>query len=164
MQSRESFDKDAKGYDKSRLSYPDEVIDWIIDKTSVSPGETLLEIGPGTGQATLPLARRGYPIHCVELGQRLTEKREETRDVDELRREEIKQSGYFKNVDFLRHRWFPAEKREQYISGFFTQSSFLSLDAHTQKQLEADIRELLNGLDEVIETEFYTESIGRSPS
>lgn len=31
----------------------------------------LLEIGPGTGQATLPLARRGYDITAIELGSGL---------------------------------------------------------------------------------------------
>ena len=31
----------------------------------------LVEIGCGTGQATLPLAERGYAITCVELGERL---------------------------------------------------------------------------------------------
>ena len=31
----------------------------------------MLEVGCGTGQATLPLARRGYEILCVELGENL---------------------------------------------------------------------------------------------
>lgn len=31
----------------------------------------LVEIGCGTGQATLPLAQRGYAITCVELGEQL---------------------------------------------------------------------------------------------
>jgi len=33
----------------------------------------LLEIGPGTGQATEPLAKRGYDITAVELGSDLAE-------------------------------------------------------------------------------------------
>ncbi|OVE78548.1 hypothetical protein BVY00_02520, partial [bacterium G20] len=33
----------------------------------------LLEIGPGTGQATLPLARKGYEITAIELGSNLAE-------------------------------------------------------------------------------------------
>jgi len=69
----ESFDTDAKQYDEGRLSYPDEVIDWIIEKTGISNDKTLLEIGAGTGQATLPFARRGFSVHCVELGQNLAD-------------------------------------------------------------------------------------------
>ena len=34
----------------------------------------MLEIGPGTGQATIPLARRGYRIVAVELGRGLARK------------------------------------------------------------------------------------------
>jgi SAM-dependent methyltransferase len=33
----------------------------------------ILEIGPGTGQATLPLARRGFAILGLELGKRMAE-------------------------------------------------------------------------------------------
>jgi len=69
----ESFDTGAKQYDEGRLSYPDEVIDWIVEKTGVSNDKTLLEIGAGTGQATLPFARRGFSVHCVELGQNLAD-------------------------------------------------------------------------------------------
>ena len=31
----------------------------------------MLEIGCGTAQATVPLARRGYHVLCVELGENL---------------------------------------------------------------------------------------------
>jgi SAM-dependent methyltransferase len=37
----------------------------------LSPGDRLLEVGCATGKATLPLARRGFPVTCVELGRDL---------------------------------------------------------------------------------------------
>jgi SAM-dependent methyltransferase len=37
----------------------------------VPPGGRVLEIGPGTGQATLPLARRGLAVLGVELAPRM---------------------------------------------------------------------------------------------
>ena len=37
-------------------------------ETTLQPQARLLEIGSATGKATLPLARRGYEITCVELG------------------------------------------------------------------------------------------------
>lgn len=73
MKRRESFDSAAKIYDESRPSYPDEVIDWIIDRTNVSKNDKLLEIGSGTGQATFKFAERGYKIHCIEMGKNLAD-------------------------------------------------------------------------------------------
>lgn len=73
MDRRESFNGAAKTYDESRPSYPDEVIDWIIDRTKVSRSDSLLEIGSGTGQATFKFAERGYRIHCVEMGKNLAD-------------------------------------------------------------------------------------------
>jgi len=73
MDKRESFDSAAKIYDETRPSYPNEVIEWIIEKTEVSKSERLLEIGSGTGQATFKFAERGYMIHCVEMGENLAE-------------------------------------------------------------------------------------------
>lgn len=69
----ESFDIEAKQYNEGRLPYPDDVIDWIIEKTHVSKDETLLEIGAGTGQATTSFAKRGFSLHCIELGKNLAD-------------------------------------------------------------------------------------------
>ena len=60
MKFNESFDFEAKQYDEGRLSYPDDVIEWVIEKTHVLKDKTLLEIGAGTGQATIPFAKRGF--------------------------------------------------------------------------------------------------------
>ncbi|WDV48061.1 methyltransferase domain-containing protein [Clostridiaceae bacterium M8S5] len=73
MKRRESFDSAAKIYDESRPSYPDEVIEWVIDRTNVSKNNKLLEIGAGTGQATLKFAEKGYKIHCIEMGKNLAD-------------------------------------------------------------------------------------------
>ena len=37
----------------------------------LAPGARLLEVGCATGKATVPLARRGFRITCVELGPEL---------------------------------------------------------------------------------------------
>ena len=73
MERGASFNSAATIYDESRPSYPNEVIEWIIDKTKVSREEKLLEIGPGTGQATMKFAERGYKIHCIEMGKNLAD-------------------------------------------------------------------------------------------
>lgn len=71
MELKHSFNQAAETYNKSRPSYPKPVIDWIIKKTQLKSSDHILEIAPGTGQATMSFAKKGYKIHCVELGDNL---------------------------------------------------------------------------------------------
>lgn len=71
MRSRESFNNAAELYDEIRPSYPDQLINWIIQKTGLKTDDNLLEIAPGTGQATRKFAEKDYKIHAVELGDNL---------------------------------------------------------------------------------------------
>lgn len=71
MLLKESFNHAAKVYNQVRPSYPKAVIDFIIEKTNIASDHFILEIAPGTGQATMSFAERGYKIHCVELGEEL---------------------------------------------------------------------------------------------
>lgn len=71
MKKNESFNTAAELYDEVRPSYDQLVIDWIINKSGVTADDQLLEIGPGTGQATIKFAETGLKIHCVEYGDKL---------------------------------------------------------------------------------------------
>jgi 16S rRNA A1518/A1519 N6-dimethyltransferase RsmA/KsgA/DIM1 with predicted DNA glycosylase/AP lyase activity len=68
---RSTFDGAAALYDEVRPGYPEGLFDDIVSLSGVPSGGRVLEVGCGTGQATLPLARRGYEILCVELGGNL---------------------------------------------------------------------------------------------
>ena len=68
---RATFERVPELYDAVRPTYPDAVFDDLVALARIPPGGRVLEIGCGTGQATLPLARRGFEIVCVELGARL---------------------------------------------------------------------------------------------
>lgn len=65
------FEAVADLYDEVRPRYPDEIFEDIITLSGIPPGGRILEIGPGPGVATVPLARRGYQILAIELGERL---------------------------------------------------------------------------------------------
>jgi SAM-dependent methyltransferase len=65
---RAIFDEAAELYDRARPGYPAALFDDLAELTPLRPGSRVLEIGPGTGQATLPLAERGYQVVAVELG------------------------------------------------------------------------------------------------
>jgi SAM-dependent methyltransferase len=64
---RTTFAEDAELYDRSRPGYPPEMFIYL----NLRQGTRVLEIGPGTGQATLPLAQRGCVVTAVELGESL---------------------------------------------------------------------------------------------
>ena len=70
---RQTFDTVAALYHQARPSYPDGLYEELIRLARLAPDEdALLEIGCGSGQATIPLARRGFAITAVELGAALT--------------------------------------------------------------------------------------------
>jgi SAM-dependent methyltransferase len=68
---RTTFEQVPELYDRARPSYPPEIFDDLAALAELPAQARLVEIGCGTGQATLPLAERGYAITCVELGERL---------------------------------------------------------------------------------------------
>ncbi|GAA1276745.1 class I SAM-dependent methyltransferase [Sphaerisporangium rubeum] len=65
---RQTFDEDAELYDRSRPAYPAALYQDLAELTGAGPGCRVLEIGCGTGQATVPLAEMGCEIVAVELG------------------------------------------------------------------------------------------------
>lgn len=68
VQRRTLFEQAPELYDRARPTYPEELFEDLAALAGLGAGARLLEIGCGTGQATLALARRGYSILCVELG------------------------------------------------------------------------------------------------
>ncbi len=68
---RVTFDSAAGSYHQARPDYPDELVDLLVRLADLRPGAQLLEVGCGTGKATLALASRGFAITCIELGAEL---------------------------------------------------------------------------------------------
>jgi SAM-dependent methyltransferase len=68
---RVRFGENADAYDRTRPVLPDAVIDDIVDLADLHAGSIVVEIGPGTGQATRLLAERGLRILALEIDPRL---------------------------------------------------------------------------------------------
>lgn len=68
---RTTFDSVAARYHAARPDYPEELFDSLVELAGLTADDHLLEVGGGTGKATLPLARRGFRITVVELGAEL---------------------------------------------------------------------------------------------
>ncbi|MEJ5946128.1 class I SAM-dependent methyltransferase [Pseudokineococcus basanitobsidens] len=62
------FDAGAARYAAARPTYPDGLFDALAAYGVLGPGARVLEVAPGTGQATRPMGLRGWWVHAVELG------------------------------------------------------------------------------------------------
>ena len=71
MDLRLKFNEDEFNYDKYRPTYPDELFSDIINYSHISSDYNVLEIGVGTGQATLPIIKSGCKVTGIELGDNL---------------------------------------------------------------------------------------------
>jgi len=68
---RETFGAVAERYDRARPGYPEQTVDDLVALAGLAAGAQVLEIGCGTGQLTVPLARRGLAVTAVELSPAL---------------------------------------------------------------------------------------------
>jgi protein-L-isoaspartate O-methyltransferase len=67
----ETFNEIAPLYDTARPDYPAGLVEDLIELASLTTSSSILEIGTGTGKATLPFAEKGYKVHCLEPGKNL---------------------------------------------------------------------------------------------
>lgn len=67
--ARSSFDEVADIYEAVRPGYPGELFDRLFAVLPTDPA--IVEVGPGTGQATVDLLRRGARVTAVEAGPHL---------------------------------------------------------------------------------------------
>ncbi len=68
---RTGFDRAAEDYQRTRPVCPPELFDDLMDLAGLEAGDRVVEIGCGTGQATVPLAERGLAVIALELGAEL---------------------------------------------------------------------------------------------
>jgi SAM-dependent methyltransferase len=68
---RSTFNSVVQDYDAIRPGYPEELVGDVFSFAALPPNPRCLEIGCGTGQATLPFARHGCAILCLDIGEQL---------------------------------------------------------------------------------------------
>ena len=69
---RLSFDRAVEAYDEIRPSYPPELFRSFFQQLPADP--EIVEVGPGTGQATKDLLAGGARVHGIELGAAMAAK------------------------------------------------------------------------------------------
>lgn len=63
---RLAFGRVAELYDRLRPGYPGAAIDHVLQRGGLAPGALVVEVGAGTGKATVALARRGLRVLALE--------------------------------------------------------------------------------------------------
>ena len=69
MEFRKIFDTIPEQFERYRPRYSAELFAALIEYAEIAPGKSVLELGPGTGQATDPVLRTGCDYHAIELGE-----------------------------------------------------------------------------------------------
>jgi len=80
---RLSFDQVPEIYEDVRPSYPHELFDALF--AMLPPQPVIVEVGPGTGQATKDLLARGPSVHAVEIGSAMAARLRSNLPTDRLR-------------------------------------------------------------------------------
>ena len=62
------FDTIPEAFDRHRTRYCPELFASLLEQSHTAAQSTVLELGPGTGQATEPLLETGCGYFCIELG------------------------------------------------------------------------------------------------
>ncbi|MCR5727916.1 MAG: methyltransferase domain-containing protein [Lachnospiraceae bacterium] len=88
MEYRKVFDTIPEQFDKYRPRYSKELFDYLISYADIGAGKSVLELGPGTGQATEPILKTGCGYNAIELGEHLYQKM-------------IEKYGHYKNFDIV---------------------------------------------------------------
>lgn len=73
MDLRLTFNEDAPNYDRLRPTYADELFNDVINFSNLNSSKSALEIGIGTGQATLPFLKIGCKVTAIEIGDKLAQ-------------------------------------------------------------------------------------------
>jgi SAM-dependent methyltransferase len=60
------FGEVAEIYDRARPGYPKQLVDDVISFAQLGEGDRVLEVGCGTGKATVEFAARGLDMLCLE--------------------------------------------------------------------------------------------------
>jgi len=99
------FNDVAAEYDRNRPTYPDALVDRACEVADIGDGDSVLEIGCGTGQLTRSLLARGLRVTALEPGDQLIRVAEEN----------LKDAG---DVEFVHARLEDMQLRESYAAVF----------------------------------------------
>ncbi|OFZ26722.1 MAG: hypothetical protein A2381_17170 [Bdellovibrionales bacterium RIFOXYB1_FULL_37_110] len=160
---KHTFNDAAKYYDQTRPTYPNQVFEDIIRLTKINADSKLLEVGCGTGQATVQFARKGFSLHAIDIGENLIE----------IAKQNCKQFNHtsFEHISFEEHaqtnnqydlifsacafHWIPVEIRYNLASKLLKDNGYLSIITLILLNNDEYIRSKFDKIYEDIAPEIY---------
>lgn len=120
------FNEIADEYDRNRPTYPDKLIDQACQIADLHEGDSVLEVGCGSGQLTRSLATRGLNITALEPGEQLLT----------LAKRNLQGA---KNVEFMNARFEDATLPNRHFKAVFSASAFHWVDPKVGWQKASDL-------------------------
>lgn len=156
-----SFNVFANNYHAVRPGYPKELFDDIRSVCEVNNNSRMLEIGAGSGIATVELAKMGSRIVAVEPGSKLAEiTRKQTSDYDNVKVFEGTFESYLSDdsfdvvLAFTAFHWLNEGDKFQQVIDLLQSSGYLVLvwnsffqgDSEVVREVNAVYRDMLSGV------------------
>jgi ubiquinone/menaquinone biosynthesis C-methylase UbiE len=109
------FDDVAVEYDRSRPTYPDELVDHACEAAGIASGDRVLEVGCGSGQLTRSLVARELHVTALDPGKELIS----------LAEQNLEGPG---QVEFVNARFEDAPLSHSHFRAVFSASAFHWID------------------------------------
>jgi SAM-dependent methyltransferase len=133
-QRRGLFSSDVAAYDFGRPPYPERVYELLRQACGLGAGTDVLEIGPGTGQATGQLLDSGASVTAVELGAEMAaalEAKYEGRKLDVVvgafEEVALAPGSFYLTVAATSFHWIPPESGLQRCADLLRPGGWLAL-------------------------------------
>src|SRR2546427_238382 len=138
------FGEVADLYDRARPGYPEALVDDVLECCGL-PAPRVLEVGAGTGKATVAFAARGLEIVALEPPAGRASGASRAADPREMSAisAELRASGRFSQATLRSYHWARHYTIEQYLDLMRTHSDHRML-------AERDRRALLEGAADVL--------------
>lgn len=134
-----TFNEDVKDYDKWRPTYCKELLDNIIQYSELNENKKAIEVGIGTGQATMPFLMTGCDVTAIEFGKNLAEYSKE-KFKGYKRISQTIQSHCFRELEVKLYHQTRTFNASDYISLLNTYSDHRNMEASIKQLFESEIK------------------------
>lgn len=133
---RTTFNTQARLYDKARPGYPDQLFENIISYSNINEKSNILEIGCGTGKATIPFLKKGFSITAIDIGDNMLKILSKNIDNEKLKIQNISFEKFKSNITFdlifsaTAFHWIPKQQSFSKCAYHLNKNGILAVFRH----------------------------------